>query len=245
MIDPVAFEIGSLTVRWYGILMALGFLIGFLIVRKLAKYRYISKKDVEDYFIYVIIFAIVGARILHVIQNWSFYSSDLLSILYIWKGGLAFHGGFIAVVIVTLIFCKKRKIHFYDLTDVSVIPLALGLAIGRIGNFINQEMYGRLTDLPWGVEYDVVEGKRHPVQLYESLKNLFIFIVLFVIFKIKTLRRGVIFWSFVGMYSVLRFFAEFIRDQSSWLWGLTMAQWFSIILGILAGIMLIRLTKHL
>jgi prolipoprotein diacylglyceryl transferase len=244
MIDPVALQIGTLQFRWYGIIFALGFLMAIPISIKLAKQRKITKEQIYDFFTYLIPFSVIGARLMSVILNFQLYQNNLIKILYIWEGGMAFHGGLIGAIIGTYIFTKKNKIHFYDIADVVVIPAALGLALGRIGNFINQEFYGRLTNLPWGIKYDVVEGERHPSQIYESLKNLFIFFTLLNFYKIKNLKKGTIFWLFILLYSTLRFFVEFFKEQQLYIFNLTFGQLISIPFFILSLLMLIKIAKN-
>jgi phosphatidylglycerol:prolipoprotein diacylglycerol transferase len=243
MIDPVAFQIGNISIRWYGIIMAAGFLFSLWLSLRLAPQRNIKKDDIYDLFIIVIPSIIIGARIFHVLSNWSYYSSDLVRVLYIWEGGIAFHGGLIGAFIATFIFCKKRGIKFYDMADILVIPAALGLAAGRIGNFINQEFYGKPTNLPWGIYFDNVEGKRHPSQIYESIKNLIIFIILYNLYKFKRIRSGNIFWSFIFLYSLLRFFVEFYKDLPPLAFGLTWGQLWSIPLFFISLIFLYRINK--
>ncbi len=242
MISSIALTLGAINIRWYGIIFAIGFLIAIPISIKLGKQRNITKQQIYDYFIYLIPSSIVGARLLAVILNFHLYQDNLLSILYIWNGGMAFHGGLIGAAIGTYYFCKKHKIHFYDLADVISIPLAFGISLGRLGNFINQEFYGRLTDVPWGVTYDNIEGKRHPSQIYESIKNFIIFLILLNAYKLKKLKRGVIFWAFIFLYSLFRFFVEYFKDQVIFS-GLTYGQWISIPLFIISIVMLIRIGK--
>jgi len=237
--NPIAFQIGTLSVHWYGIIMALAFFIGAYIAIYLAKYRNISKDDILDFMIWLIIAGIIGARIGHVISAWFYYSQNLIDILKIWQGGLAFHTGFFFVIIAAIFFCKKRKIKFFDLADVLVIPLALGLAIGRIGNLINQEILGKVTSLPWGMYFNGI--KRHPSQIYELITNLGIASYLFYLFKNKKLPSGFIFWTFVAIYSVIRFFLDFLKDWPPVIYNLSWAQLFSIPLFIIAIIMLIKL----
>jgi phosphatidylglycerol:prolipoprotein diacylglycerol transferase len=243
MIDPIVFTIGSLQIRWYGIIFAIGFLLAIPISIKLGKQRNITKEQIYDFFIYLIPSSIIGARLLAVILNFSLYQDNLLRIFYIWEGGMAFHGGLLGAVAGTYLFCKKHKIKFYDIADIIVIPAALGLSLGRIANFINQEFYGRLTDLPWGVNFDTAEGKRHPSQIYESIKNLIIFFILLNTYKIKNLKRGVIFWFFILLYSLFRFSVEFFKAQDLYN-GLTYGQWISIPLFILSLIMLTKIGKN-
>ncbi len=243
MINSVALTIGKLSINWYGIIFALSFLIAIPISVKLAKQRNITKQHIYDYFLYLIPSSVIGARLLAVILNFHLYQDNLLKILYIWEGGMAFHGGLIGAIIGTHFFCKKYKIHFYDIADVIVIPLALGIAVGRIGNFINQEFPGRPTNLPWGITYDNIQGKRHPSQIYESIKNFIIFLILLNFYKIKNLKKGTIFWFFIFLYSLFRFFVEFVKDQQLLFLNLTYGQLISIPLLILAIIMLTKIGK--
>ena len=243
MIDPVAFSIFGLEIRWYGIIFALSFLMAIPISIKLGKQRNITKEQIYDFFTYFIPFSVIGARLMSVILHFNLYQDNLIKIFFIWEGGMAFHGGLIGAILGTYLFCKKYKVHFYDIADIIVIPVALGLTFGRLGNFINQEFYGRLTNMPWGIKYDVVEGKRHPSQIYESLKNLFIFFTLLNFYKIKKLKRGTIFWLFVLLYSTLRFIIEFFKDMPIYYFNLTYGQLISIPFFILSLLMLIKIAK--
>jgi phosphatidylglycerol---prolipoprotein diacylglyceryl transferase len=243
MINAIALTVGNISIRWYGIIYALGFLLALPISIKLAKQRNITKDQIYDYFIYLIPSSIIGARLLAVILNFHLYQNNVLKILFIWEGGMAFHGGLIGAAIGTYFFCKKHKIKFYDIADIIVIPAALGLALGRIGNLINQEFPGRLTDLPWGITYDNLQGKRHPSQIYESIKNLIIFFILLNFYKVKNLKRGTIFWMFIFLYSLFRFSVEFFKDQALILFNLTYGQLISIPLFIISIIFLKRISK--
>lgn len=245
MISAVAFNIGKLSISWYGIIYALSFLIAIPISIKLGKQRNITKEQIYDYFIYLIPSGVIGARLLAVLLNFHLYQDNLLKIFYVWEGGMAIHGGLIGAVIGTYFFCKKHKVHFYDMADIIVIPLALGLSLGRIGNFINQEFPGKLTNLPWGITYDNIQGKRHPSQIYESIKNFTIFIILLNFYKLKNIKKGVIFWLFIFIYSLFRFSVEFVKDQPLLFLNLTYGQLISIPLFILAVIMLIKKRKLL
>ncbi|HLC55630.1 MAG TPA: prolipoprotein diacylglyceryl transferase [Candidatus Nanoarchaeia archaeon] len=212
MINPIAFTIGSLQITWYGIIYALSFLIGILIAAKLAVKRNIPKDKIYDFALYLIIFVVIFARLFHVfIYNFSYYINNPSQILQIWKGGVSLIGGFIGAVLAALYFCKKNKINFYDIGDIFVIPLALGTTFGRIGNFINQELYGKITTLPWAVKFDNVTGLRHPTQIYEAIGNFLIFIILLIMWK-KTTKKGLLFWTYILVYSFIRFLAEFLRD---------------------------------
>ena len=235
-IDPVIFNIGSFQVRYYGLFYAIGFVMAYFIISYLAKRKELplTKEDVADFLMYSILGTVLGARIFYIIfYNFPYYLSKPFEIIAVWHGGLSFHGGFIGGILAGFYFCKKKKIHFYELADIVVIPLALGLALGRIGNFMNGELYGRITNVPWAVKFPGADGFRHPSQIYESFKNLIIFFTLWAI-KYKKLPRGFMFWLFVAMYSALRFIVEFFREpdeQLGFIIGfLTMGQILSIVM---------------
>ncbi len=232
-INPTLLKLGPFEIRYYGIIYVLGFILAYFFINYLAKQKNLklNKDDIWDLLFYLIIGTVIGARIFEIIiYNPSYYFKNPFEMLAIWHGGLSFHGGLIGAVIAGYLFCKKKKIEFYDLADICVIPLAFGLFLGRIGNFINGELIGRVTNLPWCVKFKSYEGCRHPSQLYESFKNLVIFSILWFL-KDKKLKKGIMFWSFILMYSTLRFFIEFFRapdEQIGFILGLTMGQWLSI-----------------
>ena len=171
-INPVLLELGPLQIRYYGLFYALGFVIAYFLIYYLAKRKQLplSKDDVADLLFYEIIGIVLGARLAYVIvYNFAFYIRNPFEIFAVWHGGLSFHGGLAGGILALFMFCRKKRIHFYDLADIIVLPVALGLALGRIGNFINGELYGRITDAPWCIDYsknqyiaDIPEGCRHP-----------------------------------------------------------------------------------
>ena len=166
-----------LEIRWYGLFYVLSFLIAYFMIKYLAKQRKlgITEDDVADLILYLLLGVVLGARLFYVIfYNPFFYLSNPLEIPAVWHGGLSFHGGLVGAIAAGWYFCRKKKISFYRLADIAVIPAALGLAFGRIGNFINGEVVGRITNLPWGVKFPGYEDFRHSSQIYESFKNLFI-----------------------------------------------------------------------
>lgn len=256
-ISPVLFEIGQFQVRYYGLFYALGFVIAYFMISYLAKRKQLSitKDDVADLIVYEIIGIILGARLIYVLfYNLPYYSQNFLEIFAIWHGGLSFHGGLVGAITAAYLFCKKKKIEFYAIADIVVIPVALALALGRIGNFINAELYGRVTNLPWCIDYsknqyvqDLPSGCRHPSQIYESLKNFFIFAVLWFI-KDRKLPKGFMFWTFIAMYGLLRTIMEFFREpdeQIGFIFNyLTMGQLLSFPLFLLGAYMLFRLKKN-
>src|SRR3989344_2235452 len=222
-INPVLVNFFGLEIRYYGLVYVIGFLLILFILMKQRDKLRLTKDDVYDYVFYLIIFTVIGARIFNIMfYNPLFYFSNPLEMLMIWKGGLSFHGALTGRIIWTYIFTKKKKLRFYDVSDILVIPGAFMLFLGRIANFINGELVGKITDLPWGVKFNNYEGYRHPTQIYESLKNLFIFFILLFL-KNKNLKKGTLSWLFVLFYGVLRFTIEFMKEQTSFIFGLPVA----------------------
>ncbi len=235
-ISPVLFHIFGLEVRYYGLFYLLGFVIAYFFMKFLAKERKLDlkKEEILDFLFYILIGGIIGARIGYVLSHLSSYVENPLSALYIWQGGLAFHGGLIGALIVALFFCKKKKISFYKLADITVIPFSLGIVLVRLANFTNGELYGRITDVAWAVKFKGVEGFRHPSQIYASIKGLAIFLILFLT-RNKKHKDGYIFWLFITLYGLFRFFVEFYREQIYLFLGISFTQILSIIM-FLVGI---------
>ncbi|MCK8824826.1 prolipoprotein diacylglyceryl transferase [Fuchsiella alkaliacetigena] len=229
-IDPVAFEIGSFSIHWYGIIIATAIFSGLIIALKECEKQDIDSESYIDLIIIMLPIAIIGARIYYVIFNWSYYSHNLSSIFAIWKGGLAIHGAIISATLTALIFTSKKGINFWTIADITAPSLILGQAIGRWGNFINQEAYGYATDLPWGIYID--GAYRHPTFLYESLWGIAIFIFLVKIKKSSKIKTGELFLIYLIAYSGGRLFIEGFRTDSLMIGPLRVAQLVSI-LGIL------------
>ena len=255
-INPVLLEIGPFQVRYYGLFYALGFVIAYFLIYYLAKRKELplTKDDVADFLVYEIIGIVLGARLIYVIfYNPLSYLQNPLEIIMLWHGGLSFHGGLAGAIIGGYLFCRKKKMEFYDLADIVVLPVALALALGRIGNFINAELVGRITNASWCIDYsknqfvkDLPTGCRHTSQIYESLKNFIIFAVLWFI-KDKNLPKGFMFWGFVAMYGLFRAVVEFFRqpdEQIGFIFNyFTMGQLLSFPLFLLGAYMLFRLGK--
>ena len=239
-INPVLLSIFGLEIRYYGLVYVIGFLLVlFILIKERSKLK-LSKDEVYDYVFYLIIFLIAGARLFEILfYNPSFYFSNPLQMLMIWKGGLSFHGGLAGIIIWTLIFSRKKKLSFYEFTDILTIPGAFMLFLGRIANFLNGELVGRITNLPWAVKFNGYEGFRHPSQIYESLKNLLIFFVL-LFFRNRNLKKGTLTWLFVLMYGVMRFFVEFAKEPISSIIGIQTGQILSILMIIIGGYFLLR-----
>jgi phosphatidylglycerol:prolipoprotein diacylglycerol transferase len=242
-INPVLLQLGPFQIRYYGVIFALGFALAAIMLYWLAGKRKIEnfeRKDVANFMIYLIIGLLFFSRLFEIVfYEPAYYFSHPLEMLAVWHGGLSFHGGLFGAVLVCLIYTRYKKVKFYDLTDILVIPAAIGLAFGRIANFINGELWGTVTNVPWCVKFKNAEGCRHPSQLYESLKNFFIFFTLLFLSRFK-LKSGFLFWHFVLMYGAIRFFIEFVRYSEFHLLGLSTGQMFCIAMVITAVIFIIK-----
>lgn len=240
-LNPVFLSIGPFEIRYYALAYLLGAIFTYFLLRKLAKERNLKIEDREilDFVAYTLLSIIIFSRVFYILfYNLPYFISNPAEMLAIWHGGLSFHGGLIGAIFSGVYFSKKWKLNFWELADIVVIPVAICLFLGRIGNFINGELYGRLTSVPWAVKFKNIEGYRHPSQLYEAAKNLFMFAVLYAI-RNKKLKQGVMFSLFIVMYGALRFSIEFFREPDPQIgfviWNLTTGQLLSIAM-ILAGI---------
>jgi prolipoprotein diacylglyceryl transferase len=238
--DPVAFSIFGLEVRWYGLLIAIAVMIGTLIAAKEAGRKGIKEETLIDFLLFAVPVAIISARLYYVIFSWSYYSSNPGQILNIRGGGLAIHGAVIGGALVAIIFTRIKKLRFWTLADVVAPSLILGQAIGRWGNFANQEAHGGPTDLPWGIMVDGV--KVHPTFLYESIWNLLVFLFL-IWYRKKSKVEGEIFLLYVILYSVARFFIEGLRTDSLMLGPIRVAQLISVLTIAVGGAVLYNRKK--
>ena len=209
--NPVAFEIFGIGIRWYGILIAAAMLIGSVYTIREGKKLGYSEDHLLDLILVVLVSAIVGARLWYVAFNLSYYLSDPAEIINLRGGGLAIHGGVVFGLIAGYFVTRWRHLDFFKMADVIAPVLALGQAIGRWGNFANQEAHGGPTDLPWGIMIDGV--KVHPTFLYESLWNLALFVFL-MSFKKRKPFDGALMFLYLIIYSVGRFWIEGLRTDS-------------------------------
>ena len=220
--SPEIFKIGSLAIRWYGVLFALGFVIGYQIMDYIFKRENKPTKALESLVFYVIIGTIVGARLGHCFfYEPDYYLKNPLEILMVWHGGLASHGGAIGVLLALWLFARKNPtIKLLWLLDRIVIPTALAASFIRIGNFFNHEIIGKPTNLPWAIIFNIYRGGEivgttppvHPSQLYEAIAYLLIFILLFTLYKKRIWQNeGVPFGLFFVLVFVARFIIEFTK----------------------------------
>lgn len=221
-LDPVAFNIFGIDVMWYGIIISIGVILGTAVAMKGAKREGVKEDLVLDLLIVAIPLAIVGARIYYVAFSWDSYAGDIKSILNIREGGLAIHGGLIAATITAYIFCRVKKLKFWKIADIMAPGIVLGQAIGRWGNYVNQEAHGGPTDLPWAITVDGVGV--HPTFLYESIWNLGVLGLLLYYRKKGKAFEGEIFLMYIALYSLGRLFIEGLRTDSLMFGGIRVAQ---------------------
>ena len=244
-IDPVAISIGPVSVHWYGLM----YLIGFALFVLLGRYRIkhnpqgaFTYEMLDDALFYGMLGVVLGGRLGHVLfYQFSYYLEHPLQIFAVWEGGMSFHGGFLGVFVAMILLARKYKLSWLTVTDFVIPLIPTGLAAGRIGNFINGELWGRPTDMPWGMVFPYVdELPRHPSQLYQfALEGLLLFILIWI-YSAKPRATGAVTGMFMIGYGVLRSFAEFFREPTDGFigvltLGITMGQWLSIPM-ILAGI---------
>ena len=221
-IDPVILSLGIFDIRWYSLAYIASFIIGSIIIKYLNKklLNILSNKQIDSFFIWSILGVIIGGRVGYVLfYQTSYFFANPIYILKIWTGGMSFHGGLIGIIISIYLFCRKNNIQFFYLSDLVSIVAPIGLFFGRIANFINNELYGKVTNFPFAMIYPEIDFQpRHPSQLYEAfLEGIILFIILFTYFN-KTKSDptiGKISGLFLILYSMFRIFIEFFREPDS------------------------------
>ena len=240
-IDPIAFSVGPLAVRWYGLMYLAGFAAGWWLgVRRIARGQApITRAQLDDLLFLIVLGVILGGRLGYVLfYKPGYYAAHPLEIFYIWQGGMSFHGGLLGVMLAMVFAARRHGVDWLRLMDFIAPLCPLGFAAGRLGNFINAELPGRVTDLPWGMVFPGAgDAPRHPSQLYQfALEGVVLFIFLWW-FSSKPRPRGQVSAMFLLGYGVLRFIAEFGREPDSFIGylalGLTMGQW--LCLAMIAG----------
>jgi len=249
MIDPVLVQIGPVLIRWYALAYIAGLVLGWRYLIWLAGQAgaLIKPQDADDYLVWAVLGVILGGRLGYVLfYKPAYYFANPVEILQTWQGGMSFHGGFLGVLVATMLFCRARKIRFWAFIDLVAVVTPIGLFFGRIANFINSELWGRTTDVAWGVVFpNGGPYPRHPSQLYEaSLEGLVLLVVLHLVWRRESLRTkpGVISGAFAIGYGLSRVIVEFFRQPDAHLGylygGATMGQLLSVPM-ILAGMALI------
>lgn len=247
-INPTLLHLGPLEIRWYGIMYVLGFLLTLWYVRKASREKKLplSYEEIDQLMSWLVISMIIGARLFAVfVWHPDYYLANPLEIPQVWKGGLSFHGGLLGMILAGWYFCKRKKIKLLQLADVFIIPLSLALALGRIGNFTNSELYGPPTTLPWGVNFlnetDTLGNLvfRHPTMLYETAYSTIIFCTLLLLSKKKP-KEGKTFGTFLILYSIFRTLTEILRVPATILGPITVGQALNIPLFLIGIYLLVR-----
>ncbi|MFV0249834.1 MAG: prolipoprotein diacylglyceryl transferase [Bacilli bacterium] len=251
--NQVFLDLGIIKIYWYSIILFVAFFVGGALAIKESKKWKISEDFMINMFFYLIPISLIGARIYYVLFNLDYYSNNLLDIFKVWEGGLAIHGGLIAALLFIIIYSKKYKITTLRITDILVVSLILGQAIGRWGNFFNSEAHGPITSLEFlqsiHIPNFIIEGLKingvyyQPTFLYESILCFIGFIILIIIRRSEYLKIGQLTSLYLIYYGVIRFFIESLRTDSLMIIGLKAAQIVSIIMIIIGIIMLIKLKK--
>ena len=215
-IDPVIFSISFLEIRWYSLAYIVGFFVGLIIIKKINRYnKPVTEKNLDDFLIWSIIGVIIGGRIGYVV----FYQikiliKDPLYLFEIWNGGMSFHGGLLGIIVATIIFSKKNNFDKLILLDVISCVAPVGIFFGRLANFVNGELYGKPSDLPWAVIFPNIDNQgRHPSQIYEAvLEGALLFLILNFIIRKSFYKKGKCAALFLLFYSIFRIIAELFRE---------------------------------
>lgn len=249
--DPIAIHIGSFGIHWYGLM----YLLGFLSLLWLGKWRIRRNpdsgwkvSDVDDILFYGALGVIIGGRLGYILfYQPTYFSQHPHEILYLWQGGMSFHGGFLGVLAAMALFARKTGKRWLEIMDFVAPLVPIGLGAGRMGNFINGELWGRATDMPWGMIFPKVDNVvRHPSQLYEfALEGVVLFLILWI-YSSKPRPRGTVSALFLIGYGSFRFLAEYTREPDSYLgllsMGLSMGQWLSLPM-VIAGLVMFYLCR--
>jgi len=259
--QPVIFSFGPLKVHWYGLFIVLAIISSFFIVKQLIKNIKIKNKEKHFWNLtfYLIIFGLIGARIYHVISEFGYYRYHFFDIFKIWQGGFGIYGGVLAGIITIYFYSKKSKLSFLFVLDIFSLIVLFGEAFMRWGNYFNQEIFGRPTNLPWGIPINIENRPLqylnfeyfHPTFLYQFIWNIFLFLVLLFLFvkfskKNNPLKySGLIFSFYLIFYNLGRFFIEFLRiDSPRLFFGLHLNQIFAILFFIF-GLLFVCLKNKL
>jgi phosphatidylglycerol:prolipoprotein diacylglycerol transferase len=247
-IDPVLISFGPLAIRWYSLAYIAGLLLGWRLLRRLVRWdpEVTTTEDADDFLVWAMLGVILGGRLGYVLfYNFGIYLNNPLSILAVWQGGMSFHGGLLGVIFATILFCRRRGIELWPFADRLACVAPIGLFFGRLANFINGELFGRVTDAPWGVVFPRGgPDLRHPSQIYEALgEGVVLFVVLMWLVRSESIRRrpGFLTGVFLAGYGIARTSVEFFRQPDAHIgflsFGTTTGQWLSAPL-ILAGLWL-------
>jgi len=244
-IDPVIFKIGPFAMRWYGLMYVFGFVSSYLLaVHQLKKKAFnVTRAHLDDLYFYLILGLIIGARLGYVVfYNLGFYLENPLEIFVLWHGGMSFHGGLIGSFLAGYIYIKRKKLRFFSVADLIIPTCPPGLMFGRLGNFINGELFGKPSDVPWGMVFPQGGNiPRHPSQLYEAFPEGLLLVIILWIYKNHKKREGDVFAAFLILYGIFRIVCEIFRVPDlpiGYILGfLSMGQALSVVM-IIVGLLL-------
>jgi phosphatidylglycerol:prolipoprotein diacylglycerol transferase len=249
----IAFQFGPLAIRWYGLLIATGVLLGTTLAHREALRRGLDPDKLLNAIVIAVLTALVGARLYYVLFNWDYYGTNLRKIPALWEGGLAIHGGLIAGALATIVYCRRAGLSLPVTLDIMAPSVVIGQAIGRWGNFFNEEAFGVPTSLPWKLYISLPHRPPHlagfeyfhPTFLYESLWNLLVFAMLwFGLRKRLQDKPGALTLVYLGLYSIGRYLVEGLRIDSLMLGSLRAAQVASLFLVVVSGVGLALLARR-
>ena len=250
--DPVAFQIFSIEIRWYSLAYVIGISLGWYLNKKIFIENTGIKEKFDDYITYLIVGVIIGGRIGYILfYNPIYYSNNLIDVFKIWQGGMSFHGGLLGVIMASIVYARKNNQNPFCYLDLVSIVAPVGIFFGRIANFINSELYGIETNLPWAVKFIQVDNiLRHPSQLYEAIFEGIILFIILIYFRNKGMLKapGLISGFFLIFYSIFRFVIEFLRvpdEQLGYLFfNLTMGQIISFIFFLIGSYLVIKKNEN-
>lgn len=248
-IDPILLSIGPIAIRYYSLAYILGAVGGYLFLSYLVKRRQwtilTSTKQVEQLIMSIVIGVLIGGRVGYFI----FYNpmgliTNPFQVFFIWQGGMAFHGGFLGAILGGVVWTYRNKVSSLAVADALVIPTAFALILGRVANFINGELWGTPSTVPWCVVFPTVDDMcRHPSQLYQASKNVLLLGVAWWQLSYMLggkIAKGTMFWTFITLYGILRFIITFLRDDPSLVSGISMGQILSLLMVLIGTVMLFR-----
>lgn len=238
-LNPTILQLGPLEIRWYGLVYVLGFLLAIWWLQRARKQGLlqVGKEDVWDLAFYIMVGVLVGSRLFMIFWNPEIYLLKPWNLLFIWQGGMSFHGGLVGIITACWHYCKKKKLDFWKVADVLAVPAMVALALGRIANFVNGELVGRVWNGKWCVVFpDYGPECRHPNMIYSALQRFTVFGWLWFLSVWKEFKPGFIFWNFIFWEGLGRFIMDFFREDlpSNYIVGLSLGQWFSLVMVVVA-----------
>ncbi len=246
-LNPTLLHFGPLEIRWYGLVYVLSFFlaVGWLFyLRKKGQITFLSKDEIWDFVFYLMLGVLLGARLFEVFWEPAYYLSTPVNLLKIWEGGMSFHGGFVGIVAAAWLYCKKKKLSFLMMSDAMSVPTIFALALGRLANFLNGELVGRIWNGKWCVIFPEYGSEcRHPNMIYSFFQRMMVFGWLFFLSFWKEFKPGFLFWNFVFWEGLGRIIVDFFREDTLYL-GFSLGQWFSSAMVIAAAIAFIKYYKE-